>query len=376
MVTYTKIMILTLLVLFGLSACSQSESTVGSTPSEVAVSEIATIKPESTELPTDVPTPTSTSTPQPTETPAPTNTPTPEPTATPEPSPTPDLTGGGSGKIIFRSSRDGEETYYIMNYDGSEQTSWAENPLPPQASSRFVPRFSPDGSQIVVSAEIDENRNIFVASADGSNWRQLTTYTGVIVASNPAWSPDGSQIAFDSNEDNGIHVISADGTNHISLIENRTGTKGFPSWSPDGTQIVFNWAFDIASEEYRDMDMEIMVMNADGSAITALTENEFQDIGAVWSPDGTKIAFHSNRDGNFEIYVMNADGSEQTRLTNNDSNDFSPVWSPNGQLIAYTSVIPVGDETFRPEVFVMNADGSNQRSLTNGQQGLNPYWLP
>lgn len=87
MVAYTKIMVVTLLVLFGLSACSQSESTVVSSPSEVVVSEIATTEPESTESPTAVPTQTSTSTftPQPTETPAPTNTP------TPEPSPTPDL---------------------------------------------------------------------------------------------------------------------------------------------------------------------------------------------------------------------------------------------------------------------------------------------
>jgi Tol biopolymer transport system component len=372
MTTYARIAAMVLLALIGLSACSQSEPAVVPAPSEVAMSEMATTEPEPTELPTAVPTQTATSTPLPTATPTPTNTPTPEPTATPEPSPTPDLTGGGSGKIIFVSLRDGEVIYYIMNYDGSEQAIWAENPLPSQASSRFVPRFSPDGSQIVVSAEIDQNRNIFIANADGTEWMPLTSYTRHIVASNPAWSPDNQQIVYTSNDNQGLHIINRDGTRHLPLLNIGDGLKGYPDWSPDGRFIVFNWAYDVAAAKAS--DSEIYLIAPDGTGLVALTDNEFQDISPTWSPDGTRIAFHSNRDGNFEIYVMNADGSEQTRLTNNDSDDFTPVWSPNGQLIAYTSVIPVGDGTFQLRIVVINVDGSNPRILTN--EGMNPYWLP
>lgn len=137
----------------------------------------------------------------------------------------------------------------------------------------------------------------------------------------------------------------------------------------------FNWGYDIVTQDYT-QDMEIMVMNPDGTNITPLTDNQFQDIGAVWSPDGMKIAFHSNRDGNFEIYVMNADGSEQTRLTDNDVDDFSPAWSPNGELIAYTTILKNDDDSRLPQIVVMNADGSNPRNLTDGQNGFNPYWLP
>ena len=68
-------------------------------------------------------------------------------------------------------------------------------------------------------------------------------------------------------------------------------------------------------------------MNADGSGITQLTNHPELDNSPAWSPDGRRIAFHSNRDGYFEIYVMNADGSGLTRLTNNDRHDSFPSWT-------------------------------------------------
>lgn len=361
-------------LLFGLIACTQSEQVAPTAVSEVVEIEEVTSEPESTASPTAVPTETPSQQPSPTTEP----TATVEPTDTPEPSPTPDLTGGGSGKIIFVSDRDGEETFsfYIMNYDGSEPEAWVDVPNPlSDATSRFVPRYSPDGSKIAYVLEQDGAFNIFVANVDGTEALQLTTYTDPLYGFHPSWSLDGTQIIFDTNEDNGIHIINADGTNHISLIENHTGIKGYPAWSPDGTAIVFNWGYDIVTQDYT-QDMEIMVMNPDGTNITPLTDNDFTDIGAVWSPDGTKIAFHSNRDGNFEIYVMNADGSEQTRLTDNDVDDFSPAWSPNGELIAYTAVLKNEDDSRLRQVIIMNADGSNPRNLTEGQNGFNPYWLP
>lgn len=69
-------------------------------------------------------------------------------------------------------------------------------------------------------------------------------------------------------------------------------------------------------------------MNADGSNITRLTNNEASDSDPTVSPDGSRIAFISDRDGNREVYVMNADGSEQTRLTTSDADEWTPIWSP------------------------------------------------
>ena len=74
----------------------------------------------------------------------------------------------------------------------------------------------------------------------------------------------------------------------------------------------------------RDGDMEIYVVNADGSGLTKLTNNSAWDGGPTWSSDGTQIAFETNRDGDYRVYVMNADGTDPTRLTNEKSS--YPVW--------------------------------------------------
>ena len=93
----------------------------------------------------------------------------------------------------------------------------------------------------------------------------------------------------------------------------------------------------IAFWSNRDGNVDVYVINTDGSGETRLTNNAAIDTQPDWSPDGTKIAFTSNRDGNSEVYVMNADGSGQTRLTNNLGFAGTPAWSPDGSRIAFTS---------------------------------------
>src|SRR4029077_7283177 len=87
-----------------------------------------------------------------------------------------------------------------------------------------------------------------------------------------------------------------------------------------------------------------------------------QNSDPAWSPDGKKIAFMSNRDGgDIEIYVMNVDGSQQTRLTNAPGRDAHPSWSPDGKNIYFQSPRDGG----MPQIYVMKADGSGQRRLTH-----------
>ncbi len=108
-------------------------------------------------------------------------------------------------------------------------------------------------------------------------------------------------------------------------------------------------------------------MNADGTEVRQLTDNDDWDWFPAWSPDGTRIAFESDRDGDDEIFVMKADGTQVRQLTDNDDRDSGPAWSPDGKHIAFVS-----NRYGNSEIFVMNADGTDVYST--GQKGLLLNW--
>jgi len=153
-----------------------------------------------------------------------------------------------------------------------------------------------------------------------------------------------ARVAFWSDRDGNfeIYVMDADGSNLTRLTKHSTVgndqvDNGYPSWSPDGGKMVFcNFTGDIVS-----MD----VMDADGSNLTRLTQLTrnywdsalFSDCSPAWSPDSAKMAFTSRRDGNVEIFVIDADGSNETRLTDNPADDVDPQWSPDGSKIVFSS---------------------------------------
>lgn len=144
----------------------------------------------------------------------------------------------------------------------------------------------------------------------------------------------------------------------------------------------------ILFESGRDGNLEIYLMNPDGSNPTNLTQHSATDLSAAWSPDGTRIAFTTDRDGNEEIYAMDADGTNVVNLTADPYDDFAPQWSPDGTKIAFQSnressgpIAGVDPKimliVYTVDVFVMNADGSGQINVSNHEMwDGNPSWSP
>ena len=296
-------------------------------------------------------------------------------------------------QIAFESNRDGNFEIYTINADGSNVRQITTNNTQDQD-----PSWSPDDNRIAFTSNRDGNFEIYTMDADGSNIRQITNNSATNRA--PKWSLDGVHIAFESNRDGNfeIYTINADDSN-IRKITNNDAQDWSPSWSPDGTQIAFNSGLDGDSEEMppvmvikpttppiieppvpdrivftsnRDGDSEIYTMDAGGSNIRQITNNNTQDSSPSWSLDGTRIVFTSNRDGDWEIYTMDADGSNIRQITNHNARDHNPSWSPDGTQIVFTSNRD-GDS----EIYTMDAGGSNIRQITNNNaRDSSPSWSP
>src|SRR5260370_20480434 len=152
-----------------------------------------------------------------------------------------------------------------------------------------------------------------------------------------------------------FQLYSAERSNLAQLSKltppNDTTSANDPAFSLDGSRIAF--------VTQRDGNPEIYVMNADGTGITRVTNAPLVDGRPAFMPDGQSIVFHSSRPaGKQEIWAVNLDGTGLTQLTR-DSINFSPAVSPDGQTMAYVSV---RDKNY--DIWLMGPDGSNQPPST------------
>jgi hypothetical protein len=270
---------------------------------------------------------------------------------------------GNNGKIAFGRTVDSPSEprcVYTANSNGTSETPL----LGCDSDYESNPRWSPDGVQIAYQGFAGQ---LDLVNADGSNLREFFFAPGAWTTGH-GWSPDATELTvswFDCFDDGtcGSRLEKLNATTGANTtILNTTDYVTTPDWSPDGTKIAYsrNW--------------QLYSILANGTGETALAPGAPGDNHSPsWSPNGSQIAFVSNRDENEEIYVMNANGTNQTRLTDEVGYEGYPRWSPDGTKIIFESDRDDGNH----EIYVMNADGTNQTRITNDSGwDAAPDWQP
>lgn len=268
-----------------------------------------------------------------------------------------------TGKFLFA---DQFGRLWVVNADGSGQTMLTAG----ETVIDRNPVFSPDGSKIAFDRTILGLTNIYIMNANGSNPVAITSggpLPNNVLNADPTWSPDGTKVAFVSDRDGTrrkeIWVINVDGTGLTKITTNvQLGTDSGgpyygwdvePAWSPDGTVIAFSSTRDSL------LGGELYLVSPNGTNLTRLVLAGSDDRSPSWSPDSQRIAFDLGGGPLNGINLINRNGTNVVHVTNAGT---WPQWSPDGTKIALL-VPPIGGEN--PGIFTAAIDGSNLVRITN-----------
>ncbi len=271
-------------------------------------------------------------------------------------------------EIHVMSAGGGESTAIVRENAIQNEPDWS---VPVRIATDAAPGGQPPAPEsgptgtIVYDAFVGNQYDLYTVPADGSAAPTNITTTPNESEAFAAWSPDGQQLVFASNVNDpdvtdsvaelDLFLMNRDGTNRRQLTNN-PGFETFPDWSPDGEFIVF--------VAVQDGNQEIYTVSVTTGEQFRLTNTSAVDTFPSWSPDGQQIVFASNQTnaGDYELFIMNRDGSGRRQLPQTPANDAYPKWSPDGSRILFAS-----GRDANWKLYTIAPDGSDLRNITDSE---------